>query len=224
MPTPAPSKRRGKAQDEAPVRQRILSAAFSAFMEAGYAGTSTLEIASRARVSKRELYAVVGNKWEMLVACIRERASRLQAPADLPELSDRDDLERALVGFGTQLLRETTDVTVVAVFRLAIAEAVRAPEVAGALDSIGRQTSRSALTTIMAEAVSHGLLSGIPAELAEQFEGLLWGDMMISLLLGSVDTPSPPEVARRARTAVTVFLQLHPRVKSNSNSSGVAVR
>ena len=64
------------------------------------------------------------------MACIRERATRLRAPANLPELSDRDDLERALVGFGTQLLRETTDVTVVAVFRLAIAEAVRAPEVA----------------------------------------------------------------------------------------------
>jgi AefR-like transcriptional repressor, C-terminal domain len=129
-----------------------------------------------------------------------------------PDPPDRrcPSLERALVGFGAQLLRETTDVTVVAVFRLAIAEAVRASEVAGALDSSGRQTSRFALTAIMAEAASHGLLSESPAEMAEQFEGLLWGDLMISLLLGSVDTPSPPEVARRARTAVTVFLQLHP--------------
>ena len=210
MPTAATPKRRGEAAGETAVRQRILSAAFSAFTEAGYAETSTLEIARRARVSKRELYAVVGNKQEMLVACIRERARRLQAPAGLPEPRDRDTLERALVAFGTQLLRETTNPTVIAVFRLAIGEAVRAPEVARALHSFGRQTSRTALTAIMTQAQSTGLLSGRPPELAEQFAGLLWGDLMISLLLRIVDTPTPKETTRRARSAATAFLHLYP--------------
>jgi len=56
------------AQDgeEAAARRRILSAAFAAFTENGYAGTSTLEIATRAHVSKRELYGLVGNKQELL--------------------------------------------------------------------------------------------------------------------------------------------------------------
>jgi len=210
MPTAAMSRRRGAAVGEMPVRQRILRAAFSAFMEAGYAETSTLEIARRARVSKRELYALVGDKQEMLAACIRERATRLHAPADLPDPRDRDTLERALVVFGTQLLREITDSTVIAVFRLAIAEAVRAPEVARALHSLGRQTSRAALTAIMTQAQSRGLLSGRPPELAEQFSGLLWGDLMISLLLRITDTPAPREIARRARSAATAFMQLHP--------------
>jgi AcrR family transcriptional regulator len=210
MPKPATSKPRGEPADEAPVRERILAAAFSAFMEAGYAETSTLEIARRARVSKRELYAVVGNKQEMLAACIRERAKRLQVPADLPEPRDRDTLERALVAFGTQLLRETTNGTVIAVFRLAIAEAVRAPEIARALDSFGHQTSRAALTAIMTQAQSHGLLGGRPPDMAEQFAGLLWGDLMISLLLCIVDTPSPRTITLRARSAASAFLQLHP--------------
>jgi AcrR family transcriptional regulator len=210
MPEAATSNGRGEAGDETPVRQRILDAAFSAFMEAGYAGTSTLEIARRARVSKRELYAVVGNKKEMLVACIRERAKRLRAPLDLPEPRDRDTLEHALVAFGTQLLRETTDATVIAVFRLAITEALRAPEVAGTLDTFGRQTSRAALTAIMTQARSHGLLSGRPADMAEQFAGLLWGDLMTSLLLRIVDTPDPDEITRRARGAATAFLRLYP--------------
>ena len=70
---------------EAAVHGRILDAAFTAFMKDGYTRTSTLEIATRARVSKRELYAVVGNKQEMLIACIRERARRLQVPADITE-------------------------------------------------------------------------------------------------------------------------------------------
>ena len=192
------------------VRGRILDAAFAAFMKRGYAGTSTLEIATRARVSKRELYAVVGNKQEMLIACIRERARRLQVPADMPVPHDRETLAHVLASFGAQLVREVSDPTVIAVFRLAIAEAVHAPEVARVLDSIGRETSRAALRQVMAGAQSSGLLEGSPARLAEQFSGLLWADLIVSLLLGVVERPNPRDVTARAREAAAAFLQLHP--------------
>jgi AcrR family transcriptional regulator len=191
------------------VRARILQAAFTAFIERGYAATSTLEIATRARVSKRELYALVGNKQEMLIACISARATRLQVPVDLPVPQDRGSLAQVLASFGTQLVREITDPTVIAVFRLAIAEAVNAPEVARAVDAIGREASRTALRQIMARAQASGLLEGRPAELAEQFGGLLWGTLMISLLLGVVERPDLRELAARARDATTAFLQIH---------------
>lgn len=204
------SKQRRETDNETAVRARILEAAFAAFMESGYATTSTLEIATRARVSKRELYALVGNKQEMLIACISERAQRLQVPVDLPMPGDRKTLAHVLSSFGTQLLREITDPTVIAVFRLAIAEAVHAPEVARALNSIGRETARTALRKIMAGAQVSRLLNGSPAELAEQFAGLLWRDLIVSLLLGVAERPSPREIAERARNAATAFLQLHP--------------
>jgi len=194
-----------------PVRDRILDAAFAAFMKSGYAATSTLEIATRARVSKRELYAEVGNKEEILIACIRARATRLKAPADLPIPHDRETLEQVLASFATQLVREITDPTVITVFRLAIADAVRAPEVAQALDSIGREASRAALRQIMTQAQTAGLLEGRPADLAERFGGLLWGNLMISLLLGVAERPSSREIAARARDATAAFLQLHAR-------------
>jgi AcrR family transcriptional regulator len=209
MTTTSPSKEREEAGDETAVRARILDAAFAAFMKSGYSATSTLEIATHARVSKRELYALVGNKQEMLVACISARARRLQVPADFPVPHDRETLAHVLASFGTQLVREITDPTVIAVFRLAIAEAVHAPEVAQALDSIGRETSRAALRQIMARAQASGLLIGRPAELAEQFGGLLWGNLMVSLLLGVVKRPNSREVAARARDATAAFLQLH---------------
>jgi AcrR family transcriptional regulator len=204
------SKRRREGVDETAVRERILKAAFAAFMKSGYATASTLEIATRARVSKRELYALVGNKQEMLIACISESAKRLVAPADLPVLRDRETLERVLVSFGTKFVREVSDPTVVAVFRLAIGEAVQAPEVARALDSIGREAGRAALRKIMAEAQASGLLTGRPAELAGQFAGLLWRDLMVSLLLGVAKRPNPREIAGRTRDAAAAFLQLHP--------------
>src|SRR5216684_1611959 len=206
MATASVSKRRQKGDDETAVRERILEAAFAAFMKSGYVTASTLEIATRARVSKRELYALVGNKQEMLIACISERAKRLDVPADLP----------VLASFGTKLVREVSDPTVIAVFRLAIAEAVQAPEVARALNSIGRETSRAALRKIMAGAQASGLLTGRPAELAEQFAGLLWRDLMVSLLLGVAERPNPREIAGRARDAAAAFLQLHPLPKEHA--------
>jgi AcrR family transcriptional regulator len=210
MATASMSKRRQKGGDETAVRARILQAAFAAFMKSGYATTSTLEIATRARVSKRELYALVGNKQEMLIACISERAKRFNVPAGLPPLSDRETLQQVLATFGAKLLSEVSDPRVITVFRLAIAEAVQALEVARTLDSIGREASRAALREIMAQAQASGLLAGRPAELARQFAGLLWGDLMVSLLLGVAQRPQQNEIAVRARDAAAAFLQLHP--------------
>ena len=207
------SKRRQKGGDEPLVRERILAAAFAAFMNRGYAAASMLEIATRARVSKRELYALVGDKQEMLVACISERARRFTVPADLPVLRDRETLEQVLASFGARLVREVSDPAVIAVFRLAISEVIQAPEVARALDSKGREATRAALRKIMAEAQASGLLTGRAAELAEQFTGLLWRDLLVSLLLGVAERPSPREIAVRARDAAAAFLQLHPLPK-----------
>jgi len=203
-------KARGKADDEAPVRQRILEAAFSAFMERGFAETSTLEIATRARVSKRELYAQFGSKQEMLAACIAARAKRLRMPADWPDLRDRETLARVMTAFGTNLLREISDPTVIAVFRLAIAEAVRAPEVASALNDVGIAASRDALRELMTRARAARLVSGEPAEMAEHFVGLLWGSQMVNLLLRVVDRPASREIARRAEAATAAFLRAYP--------------
>jgi AcrR family transcriptional regulator len=196
--------------DPGTVRGRVMEAAFAAFTRAGFAETSTLEIATRARVSKRELYALFGSKQEMLVACINERAKRLKMPADLPELRDRDTLGQTLSVFGAQLLREVSDPTVVAVFRLAISEAVRAPEVGKMLNDVGIETSRGALRELMRRARAAQLLDGEPAELADHFAGLLWGNRMIGLLLDTATRPNAREIAGRAEAATAAFLRAYP--------------
>ncbi len=63
------------------MQDRILGAAFKAFTEDGYAGTSTLDIATRAKISKRDLYANFGSKHAVLVACIMSRAERMRPAA-----------------------------------------------------------------------------------------------------------------------------------------------
>jgi hypothetical protein len=62
----------------------------------------------------------------------------------------------------------------------------------------------------MAWAQPSGLLTGRPAELAEQFAGLLWRHLMVSLLLGVAERPNSREIAGRGRDAAAAFLHLHP--------------
>ena len=212
MVTKKSSKPDAAATGPTPLRARILQAAFSAFMERGYAETSTLEIATRAHASKRELYAEFGSKLDMLLACIRDRAKRMEMPADLPDPRDREALRQTLLEFGARLLRETSDPAVVAVFRLAIAEAQRAPEIGRALDENAIAANRAALREIMRRARSAGLVDGDVAEMSDHFAGLLWGNRMLGHLLGVAERPGAREIAQRAQAASDGFLRAYPPI------------
>jgi AcrR family transcriptional regulator len=192
------------------IHDRILRAAFEAFTGEGYAATSTLDIARRAKVSKRDLYASFGSKHAMLVACIKRRAERMQVLPDLPAPRNRRMLAATLTAFAANLVREISSAAVIAAFRLAIAEASRSPEIAQALDRAGRVGARRALAGLLAGAQSSGLLGpGDPAEMATQFFGLLWEGLLVGLLLGVDQAPAPDEAELRAGKATAAFMRLH---------------
>jgi len=196
----------------APPRERILNAAFCAFMERGYAGASMLEIATRARVSKREIYAVCEDKAALLRDAIAERAQRMRLPLELPAPTDRRALAATLAAFGTALLRGVCDPAVRAVYWLAISESDNAPEVARLLDNIGRGASRAALAQTLAQAQADGLIgAGKPAAMAVDFFALLWGDLLLQLLLRVADPPTPQAMEQKAREATDKFLRLYPQ-------------
>ena len=195
---------------ENPAQERILGAAFRAFTEDGYAATSTLEIAKRAKVSKRDLYANFGSKHEVLVACIKSRAERMRLPPDLPVPRSRRALTSALTAFATNLVREGSHPSVIATFRLAIAEATRSPEIAQALGA-ARDTTGGTLADLLASAQTTGLIGpGEPTEMVAQYLGLVWEGLRTELLLGIAVTPQPAEVERRAAKATAAFMRLHP--------------
>jgi AcrR family transcriptional regulator len=191
-------------------RDRVLGAAFKAFTETGYSETTTLQIATRANVSKRAIYENFGSKQAALVACITSRAARMRLSPDLPMPSDWKMLASTLTAFGTNLMCEVCHPSVMAMFRLAITEVDRSPEVARALDSAGRKATRLALADILTHAQSKGLIvAGDPAEMARQYLALLWEDLMITLLLRLTDAPTADEINRRASNATAAFLTLH---------------
>lgn len=205
-PAPDPSPLAGLE----PRRRSILEAAYDVLMERGYAGASTLEIATRARVSKRELYAEFGNKSGILQALIATTSARMQVPLATAAIRDRDDLAGALTAYGTMALAELTSAPVIAINRLAVAEAGRSSELGAILEENGREPNRKALIDLMAKAQAAGVLGrGEPDAMAGQFFSLLLGDLMLRLMLGVTPRPEPGEITKRAQSATEAVLALH---------------
>jgi AcrR family transcriptional regulator len=178
-------------------------------MENGYAGTSMLDIATRAQVSKREIYMLCADKSALLRETITERSKQMRIPLEMQPAADPQQLEKTLTAFGAAILRGVSDNPVLAVFRLAIAEAGNSPEVAQALGR-ARHSNRAALSQTLVAAQQRGLIQpGDAQAMATDFLGLLWGDLLLQLLLRVVDPPSPQVVQQMAQRATKSFLNLY---------------
>ncbi len=194
-----------------PRRRAMLIAAVTVLMEKGYARASTLEIATRARVSKRELYAEFGSKRGILEALIALSAAEMKAPLAPAEIGDRHALAAALTTYGIAALTMLTNPYVLAMYRLAIAEAPADTELGEILDASGRQPNRRALIEIMRRGQAAGFVGpGDPDRLGQEFFALLMGDLMVWLLLGASDPPDADEIRSRAERATKATLALHP--------------
>ena len=202
----------GPGRAEPSLRERVLGAAFGVFRKRGFSGASTLEIATRAKVSKRDLYALFGSKHAMLAACIKERAGRMRQPLELaaPVPASRAAVAATLVEFGTSILRVVSHPDVLTVHRLAIAESDRTPEIARTLDRNGREANHAALAGWLAKAQAQGLMgAGDPAVMAAHFLAILWGGLLVQLLLRVRDAPSAEERESRAQASTRALLTLY---------------
>jgi AcrR family transcriptional regulator len=208
----APQPDRPSPLDELPPRRRaMLIAAVNVLMEQGYARASTLEIATRARVSKRELYAEFGSKRGILEALIASSAKRMQVALEPAEIGDRHALAAALTAYGVSALTTLTNPYVLAMYRLAIAEAPANSELGSILDASGRQPNRHALVEIVRRGQAAGFLGpGEADRIGLQFFSLLIGDLMVWLLLDVEDPPTTAQIRANAEAATAGVLALHP--------------
>lgn len=159
----------------------------------------------------------------MLLACIEGRGQRMNLGAALPRATSAAMLEKVLASFASRLLVEVTDPIIITIYRLAIAEVARAPEIARTLDRIGRKASQQALTTWLAQAQQDALLGeGEAAALAAEFLALAWNDLRTDLLLGVAPRPSAEALAEQARQAAAAFMRLHGKPAPRARRSAGA--
>jgi AcrR family transcriptional regulator len=188
---------------------RILAAAFALLVERGYAHTSTLAIATRAGVSKRALYEKFGSKEGLVAALIGARTARMLEPP-VPEVPrSRAALAATLRAFGTGVLTQLTRPTTLAIYRLAILEAERAPRLAHLLDERGRQPVFNALLVLLDGAAAAGVIpAGRTTHMQHAYLGVLLGEITTALLLGLRATPGADEILALAEAATEAAMAL----------------
>jgi AefR-like transcriptional repressor, C-terminal domain len=92
------------------------------------------------------------------MAMVADYSLRRRQPGRRYPGRDRDGLAQLLSAFGSTVLRVVSDPAVTTLFRVAVAEAERTPEIAAALDSIGRAGNRAVLAAALSRAQQAGFL------------------------------------------------------------------
>jgi hypothetical protein len=116
-------------------------------------------------------------------------------------------MAKLLVQFGVSILKTVCQPEALTVFRLAIAESDRAPEIARTLDNSGRKANQKILAELLTKAQERRLVAtGDPAVLAARYFAALWGDLLVSLLMRVREAPTEREIATRARAAAETLM------------------
>jgi TetR/AcrR family transcriptional regulator, mexJK operon transcriptional repressor len=193
-------------------RQAIIKAAIEVFLQHGYVGATTDEIASTASVSKQTLYKHFADKENLFAEIILDTTVQLvdglsDAVADT--LHDAEDVRAALRGLADGFMRGLLQPDVLRLRRLVIAEAERFPELGKAWFDRGFDRTLVILGEAMQRLADRGLLRNLsdPTLAAYQFAGLVMYQPMNQVMFAGTDTaPAKRRLNRIADSAVEVFL------------------
>ncbi|WEX88663.1 TetR/AcrR family transcriptional regulator [Sinorhizobium garamanticum] len=192
-------------------RQAILQAAAEVFFEQGYAATSIDAIIERAGGSKRNIYNEFGNKEGLFSAIVAESADKLLSTLVIEEIEGHD-LEETLTAFGQRLMGLYMSPTLIGIYRIAITEANRFPDLVKAFyeQGPGRATSRLAEVLELARE-RREIQADNCLRLAGHFVGMI-RDNLLQVILALRPPPSDDEAREAVASAVEVFLNgVRPR-------------
>jgi AcrR family transcriptional regulator len=187
-------------------REALLRAAAEVFFEQGYAATSIDAIIERAGGSKRNIYNTFKNKEGLFSAIVTQNADRILSSLLIEGIEGRD-LQETLTAFGRQLLEAYMSPSLLGVYRIAIAEANRFPDLASAFYERGPGRATARLADILEEAGKQGeVRTGDYSRMANQFVGMIRDNFHLQVALGLRPPPSAEEAREAVNSAVGIFL------------------
>jgi TetR/AcrR family transcriptional repressor of mexJK operon len=205
---PASAKRRTRPDAEK-VRQAILDATLRLYLENGYAGTSTDEIAALSSVSKQTIYRHFADKDELVRGAMLNliAAAEDQGGESFAVLAESDDLERDLRRFARQHLQDVIQPDILRMRRRIVAEADRFPEIAKAWYEAAPARGHQKLAACFRHLCQRGLLRmDDPNMAAEQFNWLILSIPMNRAMFDPASVTDTSRHAEYANAAVDVFL------------------
>lgn len=199
-----------KSEEEAmSKREAILAAAGEVFFERGYEAATTLDIATKAKTSKRALYQHFPSKEAILSELIRSRSRQMQAPVEIPPPKSRSAFFETLRTFGIVFLSQLLQPNTIALYRLAISEAGRSGEVGHELKLSGQGPVVEAVRRLLEHGADQGYLRRVDIDITlDAFFHVLIGPLQIGLLLRTEKQPSRSTLRSRADRALAVLERL----------------
>lgn len=190
-------------------RRQILDGATRVFLDLGYEGASMSVIAQNAGVSKGTLYVYFTNK-EALFSGVIEDYCRRNAERFSGALGEQKSAELALLDFGKRYVTLATLPSVLAFYRLAIAESAKFPVLGQRFFESGPKQCIGDLTEFLRARVAAGELRIRDIDLAaRQFLALCRAAFFMPLLMNATPAPPAKELEAMVRESVRVFLAAH---------------
>ncbi|MDT3444890.1 TetR/AcrR family transcriptional regulator [Pseudofrankia sp. BMG5.37] len=206
-PSRTPARRSGRptSAQAARLEQDLKEAALELFLERGYEATSLDDIAALAGTTKQSLYARFRSKDDLFTTVLNWAMERPDWPSPEPGHADLpENLEAALLAIAEAAVRRVLDPRMVALARLAIAQAARFPEVARKTYCIWPR--QKAVANLLREHAATGAISVHDADLlAEHFLGMVAVAPARMASFGIVHDHE--EQQRRTADAVRLFLR-----------------
>ncbi|WP_281995980.1 TetR/AcrR family transcriptional regulator [Ruegeria faecimaris] len=180
-------------------QEQIETAAYELLAEKGFAGTSMLSIAKRARCSNETLYNWYGDKLGLFRTMVSRNAAEAKTLLE-NALAQREASIETLDAFGPVLLDFILGEKAVSLNRAAAADATG--QLGKALSEAGRETISPLLAQLFEAARTNGeLVSNDISDVVDLYLGLLIGDLQIQRAIGRTEKPDPRTMARRAEAA-----------------------
>ncbi|CAM2980848.1 TetR/AcrR family transcriptional regulator [Pseudomonas gessardii] len=183
------------------------------FLAEGYSGVSVDGIIANIGGSKRTIYAYFGGKEGLFSAIIEELCAENVSPLTHIDLTHKP-LQEALTSIARVFLDVVLSSRTLALHRLIVAEAPRAPEAAKSFFEAAPATAYACLAEYFTWAEEASLIiPGDPQTRAKIFLDALTGDMQLRCLLGLCKSPGKAAREHLINETTSIFI--------NGLSSGV---
>jgi AcrR family transcriptional regulator len=190
-------------------RAAILEAAGKVFFSKGFDGATTLDIATAAGVSKRDLYTLFPTKDLILARLIEARVEQFAAPVTFRNPLSRAEVLATLEAFARGFLTFLLSHDPVSLYRLAIATAERNPAAGRALLSAGVDATITRINAYVGTAAAAGHLAIVPADVPMAVAAFLnsaIGRLQMERLLDPASQVAPQRIEANVAAALRVLM------------------
>lgn len=195
-----------KQENQQKRRVQIEQAAYALFEENGFAGTSMLSIAKRAKASNETLYRWYGDKHGLFMSLIERNLDDVNTVLN-SETASMDDPIETLQKLGPKLLELLTGTRAIALNRAASADTSGA--LGQALAKGGRETVMPMIQSIFkALLAKNDATDTSSAQASELYINLLVGELQTRRMIGVLAPLTRDEINERADRALRLIQKI----------------